>query len=123
VRDSLLSEGAILVGAEIEHSIVGIRARIGRETTVRDSLLLGADFYETLEEMREAESDGRPPIGIGAGCLIEGAIIDKNARIGRGVRIHRKNGPAEDQDGDGYFVRDGIVVVPKGAVIPDGTVI
>ncbi|MBN2370613.1 MAG: glucose-1-phosphate adenylyltransferase [Vicinamibacteria bacterium] len=123
VRNSLLSEGAILIGAEIERSIVGIRARIGRDTTVRDSLLLGADFYETLEEMRAAETDGQPPIGIGAGCLIEGAIIDKNTRIGRGVRIHRKQGVEKDRDGEGYFIRDGIVVVPKGAVIPDGTVI
>jgi glucose-1-phosphate adenylyltransferase len=123
VRNSLLSEGAILVGAEIERSIVGIRARIGRDTTVRDSLLLGADFYETLEEMRVAEADGRPPIGIGAGCFIEGAIIDKNARIGRGVRINRPSGSEADRDGEGYFVRDGIVVVPKGAVVPDGTVI
>ena len=86
-------------------------------------VLLGADFYETLEEMRVAESDGRPPIGIGADSLIEGAIVDKNARIGRGVRIQGGSGPREDRNGEGYFVRDGVVVVPKGAVIPDGAVV
>jgi glucose-1-phosphate adenylyltransferase len=122
IRDALLSEGSILVGAEIERSVIGIRSRVGRGTRVSASLIAGADFYETIEEIQAAEARGLPPLGIGADSVIECAIIDKNARIGRGVQI-RCEGRREDGDGDGHFVRDGIVIVPKGATIPDGTVI
>ncbi|MCU0242340.1 MAG: glucose-1-phosphate adenylyltransferase, partial [Vicinamibacteria bacterium] len=122
IKRALISEGSIVVGSEIEHSVIGIRARIGRGTQIRDSLVLGADYYETLNEITTAETKGLPPVGIGAGSVITGAIIDKNARIGRGVRLNE--GPRDvDSDGDGYFVRDGIVVIPKNAVILDGTVI
>jgi glucose-1-phosphate adenylyltransferase len=122
VRRALISEGSILVGAEIEHAIVGIRSRIGGGAQVRDSLVLGADFYETVEEMERATARGRHPMGIGSDCVVQNAIVDKNARIGRGVRIVNQSGE-RDRDGDGFYVRDGIVVVEKNAVIPDGTVI
>jgi glucose-1-phosphate adenylyltransferase len=122
VRSALLSEGSILVGAEIERAVVGIRSRIGRGAQVRSSLVLGADYYETVEEMERAQAQGRPPMGIGSDSVIENAIVDKNARIGRGVRIVRHEGEA-DRDGEGFYLRDGIVVVEKNAVIPDGTVI
>jgi glucose-1-phosphate adenylyltransferase len=122
VRRALISEGSILVGAEIEHAVVGIRSRIGGGAQVRDSLVLGADFYETVEEMERATARGRPPMGIGSDCVVQNAIVDKNARIGRGVRIVNQSG-ARDLDGNGYYVRDGIVVVEKNAVIPDGTVV
>jgi glucose-1-phosphate adenylyltransferase len=118
----LLSEGCILMGAEIERSVVGIRSRVGRGTRVRDSLLLGADYYESLEEIERAQDRGLPPVGIGAESVVERAIVDKNARLGRGVRIVNAAGIRE-ADGNGYYVRDGIVMVPKGGVIPDGTVI
>ena len=78
--------------------------------------------YETLDEMAQGTSDGIPPIGIGEDTVIEQAIVDKNARIGRGVRIVNEAGDTE-RDGDGYQIREGIVVVTKNAVIPDGTVI
>jgi glucose-1-phosphate adenylyltransferase len=120
VRSALLSEGSILVGAEIERAVVGIRSRIGRGAQVRNSLVLGADYYETVEEMDRAQA-GRPPMGIGSTAL-ENAIVDKNARIGQGVRIVNHAGEA-DRDGEGFYLRDGIVVVEKNAVIPDGTVI
>jgi glucose-1-phosphate adenylyltransferase len=122
LRGVLVSEGCILMGAEIERSVVGIRSRIGRGTRLKDTLVLGADYYETLEEIDRAPARGMPPIGIGSDSVIERAIVDKNARIGRGVRILNETG-TQSADGDGYYVRDGIVIVPKGGVIPDGTVI
>jgi glucose-1-phosphate adenylyltransferase len=122
VRRALLSEGCILVGAEIEHAVIGIRSRIGKGAQIRDSLVLGADLYETVEEMERAQGKGLPPVGIGADSVIEHAIVDKNSRVGRGVRITNHSGEG-DRDGEGYHLRDGIVVVPKNAVIPDGTVI
>ena len=122
VRNALISEGSILVGAEIEHSVIGIRSRVGHGTQIRDSLVLGADFYETLDEIHGSESRGQPPVGIGADSYVEGAIVDKNAHIGRGVQI-RREGRVTEADGDGYYIRDGIVVITKGAVIPDGRVI
>ena len=122
VRRALLSEGCILVGAEIERAVIGIRSRIGKGAQIRDSLVLGADLYETVEEMERGQGKGLPPVGIGADSVIEHAIVDKNSRVGRGVRITNHSGES-DRDGAGYHLRDGIVVVPKNAVIPDGTVI
>jgi glucose-1-phosphate adenylyltransferase len=122
VTNSLLSEGCIVVGANIEHSVVGIRSRIGRGAQIRDSLVLGADYYETLDELDRQTGRGTPAIGVGEDSVVTGAILDKNARIGRGVRIVNEAG-VQEKDGDGYFIRDGIVLVPKNGVIPDGTVI
>jgi glucose-1-phosphate adenylyltransferase len=122
VRDALISDGSFLIGAEIERAVIGIRSRIGRGTRVRDSLILGADFYETLDEIRATDARAIPPVGIGEDSLIERAIIDKNARIGRGVQI-RAEGRDQEMDGDDFFIREGIVIVGKGAVIPDGTII
>jgi len=122
VRQALISEGSILVGAEIERALIGIRSRIGQGAQIRHSLILGADFYETVEEMERAQAKGLPPVGIGSDSVLEHAIVDKNARIGRGVHITNHSGEGE-KDGAGYCIRDGIVVIPKNAVIPDGTVI
>jgi glucose-1-phosphate adenylyltransferase len=122
LRDAVVSEGCILMGAEIERSIIGIRSRIGKGTRLRDTLVLGADDYETVAEIGRAQQRGLPPLGIGDEAVIERAIIDKNARVGRGVRITSQAG-APDADGEGYFIRDGIVLVPKGGVLRDGTVI
>jgi glucose-1-phosphate adenylyltransferase len=122
VKHALVSEGCILVGAEVERSIIGIRSRIGRGTRIQDSLVLGADFYETLDELRSSSGKGRPAMGIGEDCEIRNAIIDTNARVGRGVRILNQAGDVE-RDGPGYAIRDGITVITKNAVIPHGTVI
>src|SRR5450432_898653 len=122
INNALISEGCIVLGAEIERSVIGIRARIGAGSRLKNTLVLGADEFETLEEIESAWASGRSPMGIGAECVIENAIIDKNARIGRGVRIVNAAG-LRDKDGDGYFIRDGIVCVSKSGVIPDGTVI
>ena len=88
---------------------------------MQDSLVLGADYYETPEESARAAEQGLPPMGIGDDTVIERAIMDKNARIGRGVRIVNEAG-VQEKDGDGYFIREGIVVVPKNGVLRDGTV-
>jgi len=122
IHNALISEGCILLGAEIERSVIGIRSRIGRGTKLRNTLVLGADSHETLHDIESSLAAGLPPMGIGAESLIENAIIDKNARVGRGVRIVNEAG-IQEKDGDGYFIREGIVCIPKSGVIPDGTVI
>jgi glucose-1-phosphate adenylyltransferase len=122
IRRALVSEGCILHGAEIDHAVIGIRSRIGSGVIIRNSLLSGADYYETLEEMRATEARGIPPIGIGSDSVVTNAIVDKNARIGRGVRIINEAG-VKNADGDGYFIREGIVIVPKNGCLRDGTVV
>jgi glucose-1-phosphate adenylyltransferase len=111
-----------LHGAEIDHAVIVIRSRIGSGVIIRNSLLSGADYYETLEEMRATEARGIPPIGIGSDSVVTNAIVDKNARIGRGVRIINEAG-VKNADGDGYFIREGIVIVPKNGCLRDGTVV
>jgi glucose-1-phosphate adenylyltransferase len=122
VRNALISEGSILVDAEVERSVIGIRSRIAKGARITESLILGADYYESLEEIQRRQSGGMPPVGIGPDSVIHKAIVDKNARIGRGVQILNEAG-AQHADGAGYYIRDGIVVVPKDGVIADGTVI
>ncbi|HEX3693857.1 MAG TPA: glucose-1-phosphate adenylyltransferase [Polyangia bacterium] len=122
IHNALISEGCILHGATIDRAVIGIRSRIGAAAKIRNSLLIGADEYETLEQIRATEKTGVPPIGVGAETVIENAIIDKNARIGRGVKIVNAEG-IKEADGDGYFIREGIVIVPKNGVIADGKVI
>jgi len=122
IRSALVCEGCILHGAEIDRAIIGIRSRIGAGVKIKNSLLIGADYYETLDEMRATEARGVPPMGIGTESVIENAIIDKNARVGRGVRIVNE-AKVQTADGDGYFIREGIVVVPKNGVVRNGTVI
>ncbi|MCJ7511549.1 MAG: glucose-1-phosphate adenylyltransferase [Anaerolineales bacterium] len=113
----LLADGCVVQGAEIRNTVIGLRSVIGDDVVITNSILMGADFYE-----ESGQYSGRPAMGLANGCRIEGAIIDKNACIGKGVRI----GPfprGTELDGERWSVRDGIVVVPKQAVIPDGTVI
>jgi glucose-1-phosphate adenylyltransferase len=115
---AVIADGCIIIDAEISRSLIGVRSRIHAGAVIRDSLVMGADFYETPDRVRP----DAPPMGIGEGTVIERAIVDKNARIGRDVRItpEAKSG---NVDGDNFYVRDGIVVIPKNAVVPDGTVI
>jgi glucose-1-phosphate adenylyltransferase len=122
LRSALISEGCFLLGAEIERAVIGIRSRIGKDVRLKSSLVLGADRYETLEEIDRAASRGTPPLGIGEGSVIENAIVDKNARIGRDVKVLNEAGVTEGE-GEGWHIRDGITIVAKNAVIPDGTVI
>lgn len=116
---TMIAEGCIILASRVEHSVIGIRTRIGRGTTIVNSYIMGSDFYQTLEEIKESVSRGIPPMGIGERCYIHNAIIDKNCRIGNDVRI---NGGNRLPDGDYqlYTVKEGIVVMKKGAVVPDG---
>jgi glucose-1-phosphate adenylyltransferase len=122
VHDALIADGCYLDRVNIEHAIIGVRSRIGTDVRIKSSLVLGADEYETAVEVRPGTRDGQPPLGIGDNTSIENAIIDKNARIGKNVRIHNASG-LRHHDGASFFVRDGIVIVPKSGIIPDGTVI
>jgi glucose-1-phosphate adenylyltransferase len=122
IHNALISEGCILQGVDVDRSVIGIRSRVGRNVRIRNSLLIGADSYETLDEIRATKTRGIPPVGVGSDSIIEGAIIDKNARIGRGVRIVNQAG-VKEKDGDGFFIREGIVVVAKNGIVPDGSVI
>ncbi|MCU0321740.1 MAG: glucose-1-phosphate adenylyltransferase [Chitinophagaceae bacterium] len=119
---TVIAEGCIIHASRIENSVVGIRARIGHGTTINSAYIMGNDYYETIDEMAENLTKGIPKIGIGERCYIKDAIIDKNCRIGNDVRI---NGGKHLQSSDNllYTVKDGIVVVKKGAVLPDGFVI
>ncbi|MBX7187921.1 MAG: glucose-1-phosphate adenylyltransferase [Vicinamibacteria bacterium] len=119
MTNALVSEGSIIVDAEIERSLIGIRSRIGRGCVLRNSLVLGADYYERTTP---DPSSGRPAIGIGDNSVIETAIIDKNARVGRNVRLVNE-AKLEHADGPCWHIRDGIVIVPKDTIVPDGTVV
>lgn len=120
IDTTLLAEGCHLERCEVEQSVVGIRMRIRPGARVTRSVLLGADYYERGEE--RPPSPGAPELGVGADSVLDRVIVDKNARIGRGVRLVNASG-IEHADGDGFYIRDGIVVVPKDGVIPDGTCI
>jgi len=117
IDHAMISDGCIIDESVIENCIIGIRSIIQPGSTLKNVILMGADRYEA--DLPEAAT-GLPPIGIGRECHIENAIIDKNARIGDKVVISPK-GKAPDEDGEGYYVRDGIVVIPKNSVIPPGT--
>jgi glucose-1-phosphate adenylyltransferase len=119
---AVISDGCVIVDAQIDHAVIGIRSRIEAGTTLQDVIVMGHDDYETPGEMEVARAKGLPPQGIGYNTYIERAIIDKNARIGDNVRISPQGKP-ENFDGPGYYIRDGIVVVPKGGIIPSNTVL
>jgi len=117
VKRAIIADGCIITDAYIDRAVIGIRSVIESGTTIRNSVLMGSDFYP--DEVPEPKS-GTPPLGIGRNCHIEGAIIDKNARIGEGVVITPEGKPAH-ADGENYYLRDGVIVVPKGAVITAGS--
>ena len=122
LEKTIIAEGCIINASRIESSVIGIRTRIGIGTTIVSSYLMGIDYYETIEEIKHDKEHGLPSVGIGDRCYIRNCIVDKNCRIGDDVRI---NGGThlENTDHALYTVKDGIVVVKKGAVIPNGFVI
>lgn len=122
IRDSFLTEGCIIHGAKLNRSVIGLRSRIGEGALIEDSVIMGADYYQSLDDMREDIEAGRPRIGIGENVVIRRAIIDKNARIGAGVQLVNKAGLDHVDAPDGsYYIRDNIILVPKNATIKDGT--
>jgi glucose-1-phosphate adenylyltransferase len=116
---SIIADGCIINAAHIENSVIGIRSRIGNESSLTDVYIMGSDYYETLEDIALDLQHGIPQLGVGSRCQIQNAIIDKNCRIGDDVRII---GGSHIEDGDSplYTVKDGIVVLKKGAVLPNG---
>ena len=119
IRKAIISDGCVISDAQIERSVIGIRSFINSGTTVRHSILMGNDFFDA--DLAQRDQEGMP-LGIGRNCVIDHAIIDKNARIGDGVVITPEGKP-EYFDGPNYYIRDGIVIVPKNATIPAGTCI
>ncbi|KAH0895963.1 hypothetical protein HID58_045531 [Brassica napus] len=122
--DSIISHGSFLTNCLIEHSIVGIRSRVGSNVQLKDTVMLGADFYETEAEVAALLAEGKVPIGIGENTKIKECIIDKNARVGKNVVIANSEGVQEaDRSSDGFYIRSGITVILKNSVIADGVVI
>jgi glucose-1-phosphate adenylyltransferase len=114
IDESLIAEGAYLDRCTVKQSIVGLRTSIHRGASISRSVLLGADYYE--------EQPGEPPLGIGPGAELDRVIVDKNARVGEGARLVNERN-IQDVDGDGYYIRSGIIIVPKGGVVKAGTVV
>jgi glucose-1-phosphate adenylyltransferase len=122
VHHSIIADGCILNGADIKHSIIGVRCRIGNGTTIKYSVIMGADHFETIEQLENNASNKIPNLGIGNHCTIINAIIDKDVRIGDNVAIINAHN-VQEKDDENYNIRDGIIVVPKGSWIRSGTVI
>ncbi|XAR57226.1 Glucose-1-phosphate adenylyltransferase [Bertholletia excelsa] len=124
IVDSIISHGSFLTSCFIEHSVVGIRSRINCNVHLKDTVMLGADYYETDVEIAALHAEGRIPIGIGENTRIKDCIIDKNARIGKNVVIANSEGVQEaDRSSDGFYIRSGITIIQKNSTIRDGIVI
>ena len=116
---TIIADGCIINAAHIENSVVGIRSRIGNETTMVNTYIMGNDYYETLADIALDQAHGLPQLGVGNRCQIQNAIIDKNCRVGDDVRIMGGN-HLEDGDTALYTIKEGIIVLKKGAIIPNG---
>jgi glucose-1-phosphate adenylyltransferase len=124
ITESIIGEGCILKNCRIQHSVLGVRSWIEENCVIEDSLLMGADFYQSLSERQSKLDNGSVPMGIGTGTTIRKAIVDKNARIGRNVQIINKDNVQDAEcESQGFYIRSGIVVILKNAVIQDGMVI
>lgn len=122
IDHAIVSDGCIINQALITNSIIGVRSLVDRDSKLNRTVLMGSDYFESEESINENHQAGRPRIGIGRNTFIENAIIDKNARIGNHCVITPAGKP-ENVDHPMYYIRDGIVLIPKNGVIPDGTVI
>jgi glucose-1-phosphate adenylyltransferase len=121
IKQSLISDGCVIeAGAKIENSVIGLRCHIGKNVTIRNSVVMGNDMFQTPDEIAADEAAGRPLLAIGEGTVIEGAIIDKNCRIGRNCRILNESGAETSPDNGSAMICDGIVCVPKEVTLPDG---
>jgi glucose-1-phosphate adenylyltransferase len=124
ITESMIGEGCILKNCRIQHSVLGVRSRIESGAIIEESLIMGADFYQPSVEQQCNIQEKEIPVGIGTDTMIRRAIIDKNARIGHNVKIINKDNVQEaERENQGFYIRSGIVVVLKNAVIPDGTII
>ncbi len=124
ITESIIGDGSILKNCRIHHSVLGVRTRIESGCTIEDALIMGADFYHPYAERKNTMDAGKIPVGIGENTIVRRAIIDKNACIGRNVQIVNKDHVQEaDRESQGFYIRSGVVVVLKNAVISDGTII
>ena len=124
VDDSIVSDGCIINGAKITNCVVGLRSRISKGVQIDSTYMMGADYYQTFDDMRNDLRQGVPRVGIGEGSIVRRAIIDKNARIGANSRLLNEAATVEaDSEDKSYYIRDGIIIIPKNAVLNDGTVI
>lgn len=122
LEKTVIAEGCIINASRIEHSVIGIRSRIGYGSTIVSCYIMGSDYYETIDDIHNDQNKGLPAIGIGKRCYLRNCIIDKNCRIGDDVRLN--GGPhLENNDTELYTIKDGIIVTKKGAVFPNGYVI
>jgi glucose-1-phosphate adenylyltransferase len=120
IHHSLIADGGVIgAGTRIENSIIGLRCHIGPNVTIRNSVIMGADFYETPEHLA-INGAGCPPIGIGEGSVVENAIVDKNCHVGRNARVIGDSAQIERVSGENWDVLDGIIVIPKDTVLTDG---
>lgn len=123
IKESLVSDGCVVqAGTTIHHSLLGVRCRLGERCRIVETVIIGADRFETDEERERNRQDGLPNMNVGSDCHIERAILDKDCRVGNHVTINYR-GKELNVDGDCFYIRDGIVVIPKGQVVPDGKVI
>lgn len=124
INDSIISDGCIINGAKVTNCVIGLRSRISKGVQIDASFMMGADFYQTFDDMRKDLERSLPRVGIGEGTVIRRAIIDKNARIGKNAKLLNEAGVTEaDGPGGSYFIRDGIIIIPKNAILFDGTVV
>lgn len=118
IDKSLISEGSILNAKEIKHSVIGVRSRIGKDTVIQNTYVMGNDFYQSIEDMNEDAKKNKILLGIGERCFINNAIVDKNCRIGNDVYINGGK-HLENVTNQLYSVKEGIVVIKKGVTLPD----
>jgi glucose-1-phosphate adenylyltransferase len=125
LEESVVADGCVIgAGTRVERCLIGVRSRIGNECALRDTVLIGSDKYETDAQRRDNARTGRPNLNIGDGAVIEKAILDKDCRVGRGAKLVNAAGRVDFDGPNGmYHIRDGIICIPRGTVIPDGTVV
>jgi glucose-1-phosphate adenylyltransferase len=120
---ALISDGCVIgAGTKIIHSVIGVRTHIGRNVVVKNSIIIGADAFESAKQKADNVRRGLPNVGIGDGCVIDNAILDKDARLGANVRLCNRD-KIKNAEGPNFVIRDGIVVIPRGAIVLDGTII
>lgn len=122
VQDALISEGSIVVDSQIQNSVIGIRSFVESGATVKDTVFMGSDFYPWQPAQERLVTEGPERAGVGQDSHVEGAIIDKNVSIGKRCRIVNRDN-VQEREGESYYIRDGIVVIPKNVSIPDDTII
>jgi glucose-1-phosphate adenylyltransferase len=119
----VIGDGSILTDSSLKHCVLGIRSYIGEGSYLEDTIVMGSDYYETPEQHTANEAKGRPHLGVGRNCRIRGAIIDKNTRIGDGCILNSEGKPDGVYATGAVIIRDGVLVVPKNAILPPGTVV